>query len=103
TTGTYGTPLTLTSSGGSGTGAVTFAVVNGTASGCAISAGQLTSTSAGTCLLTATKAADANNNATSSAQTAVTLAPAAAPFSITVNGSSSATITYGSSATLAEA
>ena len=37
---------------------------------------QLTSTSAGTCLVTATKAADANYNPASSAQTTVTLAPA---------------------------
>ena len=77
TSGTYRTALTLTTSGGSGTGAVSYSVVNGTASGCAISAGQLNSTSAGTCLVTATKAADANYNLASSAQTTVTLAPAA--------------------------
>ena len=76
TSGTYKTVLTLTTSGGSGTGAVTYAVVNGTATGCANSLGSLTSTSAGTCLVTATKAADANYNPASSAQTTVTLAPA---------------------------
>ena len=49
--------LTLTSAGGAGSGAVTFSVTNGTASGCAIVAGVLSATSAGTCLVTATKAA----------------------------------------------
>ena len=76
TSGTYRHRLTLTTSGGSGTGAVTYAAVNGTASGCATLSGQLTASSAGTCLVTATKAADANYNATSSAQTTVTLAAA---------------------------
>ncbi len=76
TTGTFGTPLTLTASGGSSSGAVSYAVANGTASNCAVSAGQLTSTSAGTCLVTATRAADANYSQVSSAQTTVTLAPA---------------------------
>ena len=76
TSGTYLTPLTLATSGGSGTGAVSYAVVNGTATGCAITSGQLNSSSAGTCLVTATKAADSNYNATSSAQTTVTIGPA---------------------------
>ncbi|HUE08785.1 MAG TPA: Ig-like domain-containing protein, partial [Acidimicrobiales bacterium] len=77
TNGTLGTPLTLTTSGGSGTGAVSF-VVNGggTASGCSISSGKLSSTSAGTCIVTATKAGDSNYNQVSSAATAITIAPA---------------------------
>src|SRR5580704_10359627 len=74
TSGSFATPLTLTTSGGSGTGAVTYVVnAGGTASGCAVSSGQLNSTSAGTCFVTATKAADANYNAISSAPTTVTL------------------------------
>ena len=76
TSGIFGTALTLTTSGGSGTGALSYAVVNGTALGCAITSGQLSSSSAGTCLVTATKAADANYNVTSSTQTTVTLAKA---------------------------
>jgi hypothetical protein len=74
--GTYGTALTLATSGGSGTGAVSYTVAPGTASGCATSSGQLISTSTGTCLVTATKAADANYSAISSAPTTVTLAQA---------------------------
>ncbi len=73
TNGSHTAGLTLTTSGGSGTGAVTYAVVNGTATGCSIVAGVLKATTSGTCKVTATKAADANYNATSSAQTTVTL------------------------------
>ena len=76
TTGTFGTALTLTTSGGSGTGAVTYAAVNGTATGCTVSGTtpyKLSSASAGTCLVTATKAGDANYNAISSSQTTVTM------------------------------
>ncbi len=91
TTGTYQTPLTLTTSGGSGTGALTFAVVDGSASGCAVSTAKLTSTSAGTCLVTATKAADANYNAASSPQTTVTLDPATSATSVTDNSGSVST------------
>ncbi|MGA9077488.1 MAG: carboxypeptidase regulatory-like domain-containing protein [Acidimicrobiales bacterium] len=75
TSGTWGTPLTLTTSGGSGSGAVTYALdAGGTASGCDIDtvAWTLSATSAGTCVVTATKAADANYNVTSSAATPVT-------------------------------
>jgi hypothetical protein len=88
TAGTFATPLTLTTSGGSGIGAVGYTVVNGTASGCAISSDQLTSTSAGTCMVTATKAADANYNAISSMQTTITLAPASSTTTVTNNAGS---------------
>jgi len=103
TSGTYGTALTLTTSGGSGTGAVTYSVVNGTASGCAITAippFQLTSTSAGTCLVTATKAADANYNATFSAQTTVTLAQATPTAPMITNLPASGTYSGGFTATV---
>ncbi len=56
-TGYLDAPLTLAATGGSGTGAVTFTVVNGTATGCAITSGALKATKAGTCIVTATKAA----------------------------------------------
>jgi uncharacterized repeat protein (TIGR02543 family) len=78
TSGTYGVPLTLTTSGGGGTGAVTYTTTNGTATGCSVSAGVLSSTSSGTCSVTATQAADSNYLVASSAATTVTLSAAAA-------------------------
>ena len=74
TSGTYGTALTLTSSGGSGTGAVSYTVANGTATGCAISGSSLSATAAGTCIVTATKAADTTYGSVSSTATTVTFA-----------------------------
>jgi|GEM_PF-1924866 len=66
-TGPIGTPIALTLWGGSGTGLVTYAVANGTATGCAESFGALRATSVGTCSVSATKAADATYAETSSA------------------------------------
>ncbi len=57
--GEPGTALSLVTSGGQGTGAVSFTVTNGTAIGCAISGTSLSASSAGTCVVTVTKAADA--------------------------------------------
>ena len=85
TTGTFATPLILTTSGGSGNGSVSYTVVSGTASDCAISSGQLSSSSMGTCLVTATKAADGNYNSISSSQTTITLAPASSTTTVTDN------------------
>jgi hypothetical protein len=96
TSGTYGAALTLTTSGGSGTGAVTYVVVDGTATGCAESGGLLTVTAAGTCTVTATKALDTNYNAVSSSATTVTFAKAS-QASLTVTSTSG---TYGSALTL---
>jgi hypothetical protein len=79
TTGSYGTALTLTTSGGSGTGAVTYSVTNGTATGCSVSGASLTATASGTCVVTATKAADTNYTAISSSATTVTLTAAGGP------------------------
>ena len=80
--GTYGSPMPLTSSGGSGTGTVTYAVVDGSASDCAVGGVSpnftLISASAGTCLVTATKAGDVNYLAKSSVVTTVTLTAAVA-------------------------
>lgn len=58
----FGSTTSLSSSGGSGTGAVTYAVTAG-ASFCSLSGGTLTGTGVGTCTVTATKAADANYSA----------------------------------------
>ena len=78
TAGTYPTPLELTTSGGSpGTGAATFTATNGTATGCAVSPTtpyKLSTTSAGTCSVTATKAGDVNYEPVSSVPTTVTFA-----------------------------
>ena len=76
TTDTVGTALTLTSSGGSGTGVVTYAVANVGTAGCAIASGKLNAARAGTCTVTVTKAADATYLAAHSAATTVTFAPA---------------------------
>jgi hypothetical protein len=74
--GYLGTPLQLTTSGGSGTGAVTFTVVNGTATGCTISGSTLTATKVGTCIVTATKAAAMPYAAATSAAATVAIGPA---------------------------
>jgi len=75
--GTVGTTLTLATSGGSGTGALTYSVTSGTATGCSLTGSSLSATTAGTCLVTATKAADATYLAVSSSPTVVTFATAA--------------------------
>jgi surface protein len=76
TAGTAGTALTLTTSGGSGTGAVSYSVTSAGTTGCSITSGVLNATTAGTCTVTATKAADATYSAVSSAATTVTFAAA---------------------------
>src|ERR1051326_6840253 len=69
---TYGTTGTATASGGSGTGALTFDA--GVSSGCSVSGTTVSvSDASGTCNLTATKAADANYAAATSAPFPVTL------------------------------
>ncbi len=70
-TGTaYTQALTFTPSGGSGDGATTYAVADGSASSCALSGSSatetITVTTSGTCLITATKAADVNYSSISS-------------------------------------
>lgn len=71
----YGSTAALSSSGGSGTGAVTYSV--GASTGCVVSGATLTTLSvtnaSGTCSVTATKAADANYNAAISSAATVTL------------------------------
>lgn len=57
---TFGTPYRVIVFGGSGTGASRVTTTAGTASGCTVSGDTLTSTSVGTCLVTAVKAQDKN-------------------------------------------
>jgi hypothetical protein len=86
--------LALTVSGGSGIGVVSFTVVpGGTASGCSVSGETLTATSAGTCLVTATKAGDSQFAAQSSLEATVTLRRA-----LTITGGSPG-VDFGSSFT----
>jgi alpha-tubulin suppressor-like RCC1 family protein len=75
TNGTYGSSITLTSSGGSGTGAVTFAVTSAGTAGCSITGGTtLAATTPGTCTVTATKATSANYLVETSSATTITFA-----------------------------
>lgn len=71
---TVGAPLTLVTSGGSSTGAVTFSVTNGTATGCTITGNSLSATGAGPRLVVATKAGNSTYIPASSAATGVSLA-----------------------------
>jgi hypothetical protein len=85
--GHVGRSLTLATSGGSGSGSVTFAAVNGTATGCKITGSALSVTTAGTCIVTATKAGDATYLAISSSATTINFepkVPTALPTVVTV-------------------
>ncbi len=62
---TIGSSITLSPSGGSGSGALSFTVTGGTASGCALNGSTLTATGPGTCLVSVVKAADATYQAAS--------------------------------------
>ena len=93
---TYGTTGTVTSSGGSSTGAVSF----GASGGCTVGASTgivSPTTGTGTCLITATKAADANYNVATSAPFTVTLAKAS-QATLTVSVSPSP-LTFGTTGT----
>ena len=69
--GSFGTALTLTTSGGSGGGTVSYVYAAGTTT-CSLSGSTLTANGAGTCLITATKAADANYSLAVASQATVT-------------------------------
>jgi len=83
TSGTYGTALSLTTTGGSGTGAVTYAYAAGTTT-CSLSGSTLTAIGYGTCLVTATKATDVNYLSITSSQATVTFAQLTATASISI-------------------
>ena len=86
TSGTALTPLTLTTSGGSGTGAVTYAVTSAGSANCTLtgSGSTVTASTAGTCTVTATKAGDTTYASTSSSATTITFAYATpAPITLT--------------------
>ncbi len=79
----YGTDLTLTVSGGSGNGAVTYTVTDGTGKA-TVSGSTLHPVQAGTVTVVATKAGDGNYHSVSSAETTVTIQK------VTYNGSNTA-------------
>ena len=86
----YGSTSALSTTGGSGTGAVTFSV--GASTGCSVSGSTLSVTDPnGSCAVTATKAADASYNAATSAALPVTLTKAV--LTVTANNQ---TISFGS-------
>ncbi|MFA6392970.1 MAG: immunoglobulin-like domain-containing protein [Candidatus Paceibacterota bacterium] len=69
---TYGNTATLGTTGGSGTGAITYSA--GSSTGCSITEAVLSVTNAsGTCSVTATKLADTNYNTATSTSLAITL------------------------------
>jgi outer membrane protein OmpA-like peptidoglycan-associated protein len=70
--GTTGVDLALATAGGSGTGSVSYVVTSGTTTCSQPSPGQLHTTGAGTCLVTATKAASTNYASASSTAITVT-------------------------------
>jgi len=58
TTGTAGTEITLSFTGGSGTGAVTYAVLSPGTAKCVITNGKLVASASGSCTVTTTKQGD---------------------------------------------
>ena len=94
TTSKYGAPLGLITAGGSGTGALSFAITSaGTASGCSITTETVTVSSIGTCKLTATKALDRNYFVIDSAETTINFAKADTITVTTTLSTSSVTYT----------
>ena len=96
TSGTYGTAVRVSASGGSGIGLVSYVASSGTATGCLISnSDSLTSTSAGTCVVVATKAGDTDYAPISDTKT-VTIAKALRTIAISTSTNSNS-LTYGRS------
>ena len=88
----YSASLTLTPSGGTGTGAITYAIASGgTATSCALSNSSstptITASTSGTCFIQATKAADTNYLAATSANVTFTFSKAT-PGTLTITTTS---------------
>jgi len=89
----YGSTLTLSATGGSGTGALTFATTSGP---CTVASSIVTPTSVGTCVVVVTRAADTNYTAqTLTSNVSITQATQAS-----VSVTSATTVVYGSTLTL---
>ena len=78
--GTVGNSLHLATTGGTGTGALSYTVAAGSSAGCTVSGTSLSAKRAGTCLVTATKAGSTTYISVSSAATRVTFI---LPFKVT--------------------
>lgn len=79
--GTVGKTLALATSGGSGTGPVTYVMNDSGTAGCELNGDVVTAARAGTCTVTATKAGDVSYATATSVATTITfdVAPAPAP------------------------
>jgi len=91
TTVVYGQTLQLGTTGGNGTGTVTYAVINGTGEATIDATGKLTPVKVGTVKVKATKAGDASYNSVTSAEVKITITratPTGAPkyTAITTSG-----------------
>lgn len=94
TSGIYGTPLTLATTGGSGTGTLLFAVTDGGTANCLVSGNVLSVTHAGTCQVTAVKTADGNYEASSDVAMITFAKAVQSPLTITsTNGTFLETLT----------
>jgi hypothetical protein len=83
-TGHAGTALRLATSGGSGTGTITYMLDTGSAPACDLSGDALHSSSAGVCLITATKAADATYASASTSATPISMVVPARPRTVVI-------------------
>ena len=81
TTMNIGSSLTLSTSGGSGSGAVSYALTAAGSAGCSLVGAVLSAASAGTCTVTATKAADSTYSSATTG--AVTITVTAVPTTTT--------------------
>jgi hypothetical protein len=84
TSGNFGTPLALVTSGGSSSGLLSYSYSAGTTT-CSLSGNNLTSNGVGTCTITATLAADNNYNAISSSATTITFSTGNSATTISVD------------------
>lgn len=82
TAGVFGTPLTLSVTGGSNSEAITYSYVAGSTT-CSLNSGVLTAAGAGTCKITATRATDINYNSVISSEAIVTFVRGAATATLT--------------------
>jgi hypothetical protein len=94
--GIYGSTTTLATTGGSGSGAVSYDVVSGN---CSVAGDVLSATSAGNCVVTATKASDATYSAITSAQSTVVIGKKSEIFSYSIS-SNKGSFTYGAAYTV---
>ncbi|CAB4744642.1 unannotated protein [freshwater metagenome] len=99
-TGRFTTPTTLTATGGSTNGSLSYAVTSGgTATGCSITTGNLSTGTIGTCRVIATMAGNSEYNSVASDTTTVTFTTAE-QSNTAVLSSSAPSIGYGSATLL---